>query len=204
MKKILFLIASVFLSLASANAQSFGITAGYNNSTISNSDCDGESGFNVGFKLTDHFAGNWFWEGSALLSQKGYKVEGSSISILGYTVAKSDDIDMKLYYLHVPINFGYDIPVTNNFSIAPKAGVYLACGLWGDDGNDDDPFSDYEDDYDVDNYGRFDFGLNLGVNFNIVHHLQISAGYEWGMVELSDDVDDSQNRNLYVNLAYIF
>ena len=70
------------------------------------------------------------------------KVMNSSSLVLFTSV--TDDVD--LYCLEVPINLGYKFNVNDNFQIAPKAGIYLAGGLFGnDDKMDCDPFADYND-----------------------------------------------------------
>src|SRR5574344_358804 len=200
MKKLLFIAVAAMFAMC-ANAQNFGITVGLNESSFADGDYDSRTGFNLGVKLEADAAEGFYYEGSALFSRKGYEFEQSVLF-----TSVTDDVD--LYYLEVPINLGYKFNVNDNFQIAPKAGIYLAGGLFGnDDKMDCDPFADYNDKTDgvVDDDNRFDAGLGIGANFWIARHFEISTGYEFGLVKVNKDIsDDSQNRNFYDTFAYIF
>ena len=224
MKRVLLLIASFIMCAFAVNADpEWGLTAGLNVSTWNGSDCDARAGFNIGVKMEDEVSAPFFIEAGALLSNKGCKWTASYNNF-------SRDYNYSLWYLHVPVNFGYKFDLNENLQIAPKIGIYAGIGLWGDDDNSDDPFYDY-DDKDIkynnlslceySNFNHFDFGFGLGANFYIQKHFEISTGYEFGMVDTWDDIkfgkdipivegsklfgaDDSKNRNWYLNLAFIF
>ena len=204
MKKLLFIAVAAMFAMC-ANAQKFGITAGLNVSSWTDEDCDSHVADNIGVKLEADAEEGFYYEGSALFTEKGvdYKVK---TSILGVDVSSSSN-KMDLYYLEVPINLGYKFNISDNFQIAPKGGIYLAAGLFGNDDDDNDPFSDYNSKTDgiIDDCNRFDAGLGIGANFWIARHFEISTGYEFGLVEVNKDMsDDSQNCNFYANFAYIF
>ena len=213
MKRVLLLIASFIMCAFAVNADpEWGLTAGLNVSTWNGSDCDARAGFNIGVKMEDEVSAPFFIEAGALLSNKGCKWD---YSLAGYDVLKEN---FSLWYLHVPVNFGYKFDLNENLQIAPKVGIYGAVGLWGDDGNDNDPFYDdlkvKETTISNDHFSNFDFGFNLGVNFYVQKHFEVSTGYDFGMVNVwdgikEDDVtyfksDDSKNRNWYLNLAFLF
>lgn len=184
-----------------ANAQ-FGVTAGFNSSSIVNDNYDGLSGFNVGIKGEGVIGdSSVFVEGSLLLSNKGYSWT-PTFSAAGRTI-KCDKQSVRLYYMHIPVYLGYKFHITDGFDLAPKAGVYLAYGLWGDDG-DNDPFCQYHETFQWKNFERFDMGVNVGVNVNVMRHYQVSVGYEWGQIGLSEEVANDRLRNFYANLAYLF
>ena len=188
----------------------WGLTAGLNVSTWNGSDCDARAGFNIGVKMEDEVSAPFFIEAGVLLSNKGCK--------WSQDMDNSWDENFSLWYLHVPVNFGYKFDLNENLQIAPKVGIYGAVGLWGDDGNDNDPFYDFDNksnnSVSCDNFNHFDFGFNLGVNFYVQKHFEVSTGYEFGMVNVWDGIkyddnkvlkaDDSKNRNWYLNLAFLF
>lgn len=211
MKRVLLLIASFIMCAFAVNADpEWGLTAGLNVSTWNGSDCDARAGFNIGVKMEDEVSAPFFIEAGALLSNKGCK--------WSQDMDNSWDENFSLWYLHVPVNFGYKFDLNENLQIAPKVGIYGAVGLWGDDGNDNDPFYDFDNksnnSVSCDNFNHFDFGFNLGVNFYVQKHFEVSTGYEFGMVNAWDGIkyddnkvlkaDDSKNRNWYLNLAFLF
>jgi hypothetical protein len=211
MKRVLLLIASFIMCAFAVNADpEWGLTAGLNVSTWNGSDCDARAGFNIGVKMEDEVSAPFFIEAGALLSNKGCK--------WSQDMDNSWDENFSLWYLHVPVNFGYKFDLNENLQIAPKVGIYGAVGLWGDDGNDNDPFYDFDNksnnSVSCDNFNHFDFGFNLGVNFYVQKHFEVSTGYEFGMVNVWDGIkyddnkvlkaDDSKNRNWYLNLAFLF
>lgn len=211
MKRVLLLIASFIMCAFAVNADpEWGLTAGLNVSTWNGSDCDARAGFNIGVKMEDEVSAPFFIEAGVLLSNKGCK--------WSQDMDNSWDENFSLWYLHVPVNFGYKFDLNENLQIAPKVGIYGAVGLWGDDGNDNDPFYDFDNksnnSVSCDNFNHFDFGFNLGVNFYVQKHFEVSTGYEFGMVNVWDGIkyddnkvlkaDDSKNRNWYLNLAFLF
>lgn len=211
MKRVLLLIASFIMCAFAVNADpEWGLTAGLNVSTWNGSDCDARAGFNIGVKMEDEVSAPFFIEAGVLLSNKGCK--------WSQDMDNSWDENFSLWYLHVPVNFGYKFDLNENLQIAPKVGIYGAVGLWGDDGNDNDPFYDFDNksnnSVSCDNFNHFDFGFNLGVNFYVQKHFEVSTGYEFGMVNVWDGLkyddnkvlkaDDSKNRNWYLNLAFLF
>ncbi len=57
-------------------------------------------------------------------------------------------------------------------------------------------------------YARGEFGLTVGLGFEIKHHWQISGSYNWGMTyalktKLLDDFS-ARNRSWNIRLAYLF
>ena len=211
MKRVLLLIASFIMCASAVNADpEWGLTAGLNVSTWNGSDCDARAGFNIGVKMEDEVSAPFFIEAGVLLSNKGCK--------WSQDMDNSWDENFSLWYLHVPVNFGYKFDLNENLQIAPKVGIYGAVGLWGDDGKDNDPFYDFDNksnnSVSCDNFNHFDFGFNLGVNFYVQKHFEVSTGYEFGMVNVWDGIkyddnkvlkaDDSKNRNWYLNLAFLF
>ena len=211
MKRVLLLIASFIMCAFAVNADpEWGLTAGLNVSTWNGSDCDARAGFNIGVKMEDEVSAPFFIEAGVLLSNKGCK--------WSQDMDNSWDENFSLWYLHVPVNFGYKFDLNENLQIAPKVGIYGAVGLWGDDGNDNDPFYDFDNksnnSVSCDNFNHFDFGFNLCVNFYVQKHFEVSTGYEFGMVNVWDGIkyddnkvlkaDDSKNRNWYLNLAFLF
>lgn len=199
MKKITLLLFATLLAVA-ANAQElmWGLTGGLNVSCLNGKYYKAHAGFNVGAKAEYDIADPFFVEASALLSGKGFKLK----------VTDNDEIDkfkVDMWYLHVPMNFGYKFNINDVIAVAPKAGIYLALGLWGSDDNDNDPFK-YGDNKNyadfTSDFNRFDFGFGLGANAWFAKHFEVSTGYEFGMVKSYKK--DSNPRNWYLNIGFLF
>ena len=213
-KRILF--SFVFIcSSSSLYSQYFGLTAGVNVPKWKNDNSTFNTGFNVGLKFESDLAPSFFVEGSLLFSKQGLAYKSKRFFELDH----EDKID--LWYVKLPVNLGYRFRINRSMSVAPKGGVFGAVGVKGKDhdladknwaiGNDDlDPFKNYTDlSKNFENYKRGDFGLALGLNFLIAEHVELSAGYEFGMVSIWEygktfGIDGDKTRNLYVNLAYLF
>lgn len=201
MKKFLLVVATALLGFT-ANAQEtlWGITGGLNVSSLNGDVYKPKAGFNVGAKAEYEIAAPFFAEASAVLSGKGFKIDDD---VLNYAINRDPDDKAKvdMWYLHIPVNFGYKFDINDNFTVAPKAGVFVDLGLWGSDDGDNNPFTDY-DDMNLDNFNRFDFGFGLGANLWAAKHFEVSTGYEFGMVKAYKK--DSNTRNWYLNLAFLF
>lgn len=202
MKKILlplFILLMAFPSFASDDL-SFGVTAGLNVSSFNDGDLKAKTGFNIGAKCEYVIEHPWFVEGAALLSNRGFKFDYS------YNNGEyAYDNTANLWYLHVPVSFGYKFDLNQSLTIAPKLGLFAGLGLWGSDDDDDDPFTDYDSEF-KHNIERGDFGFSFGANLWIVNHLEVSTGYEMGAVDNWSNKYglNSHSRNWYLNLAFLF
>ena len=202
MKRFLF-IAVVAMFVMCANAQRLGITGGLNVSRLMKSNYDSRIGFNVGGKWEYDVVSGFFYEGDLLLSRKGFVNEADNDHTLldpdEYGVSTFSDTKEKykcgLYYLELPIYWGYSFNVNDNFQITPKGGGYVAVGLFGDSNGIIGSFPD--------SYTRLDAGLCVGANTLFGRHFELSIGGEFGLIETCEYAN-SQNCNVYANFAYIF
>lgn len=225
MKKFLLALA-ITLGFSSANAQDdfmWGLTGGLNVSGFSGDykskngfDHSAKAGFNVGLKAEYNVADPFFIEGTVALSEKGFKLNYSKEVLnnedLKDVFAKEqisldEENKVDLWYLHIPINFGYKFSINDFLAVAPKVGVYVDLGLWGSDSYENNPFTVYDSwkknpYFENNNFNRFDFGFGFGLNFWAANHFEISTGYELGMVKAYKA--DSKPRNWYLNLAFLF
>ena len=140
MKKIL-IVAGLMLASVCASAQNyFGVTGGYNLSTLKMEELTGDpygvktehsprSGFNAGIAYEHRFTGsdkgNLFIGANVLYSLEGYHYKTTIPTGVSDIVLKSgsdavyeDNVDFK--YLKVPVSFGYNFKLSDNFGLAPK------------------------------------------------------------------------------------
>ncbi len=194
------LLIAVGLSLASvcASAQNyFGVTGGYNLSTITERsgvvpgwrEYSPKSGFNVGIAYEHRFAGsdkgNMFLGANILYSLEGYKfkevvpVGPDIVFVNANTIDYDGKIDIKL--LKIPVSFGYNFQLTEKFGIAPKIFVIY----------------DFEPSY-KDSY----FAFGGGANFNIGERFSIGIGYDMRSGYNGPNGNRVWFDNFHANLTY--
>lgn len=220
-KKILLTLvfASVFCA---GKAQDFrvGVTGGYNLSVPSA--YDAKSDFHVGLKGElglPQAAKGLYVDFGLLLSSQGWKTPSYYYSSTrstettpgtpssGYT----SDWKCTPYYLSIPVHVGYKFAVGRNICLFVNAGPYFNIGLFGkaketitpDNGKAttytraDNVFSDKMQE-------RFDWGLGFRAGVEIVRHIQLGIGYDWGMKNINKNGVDCKNRTFVVSCAYMF
>ncbi|MCR5247644.1 MAG: porin family protein [Paludibacteraceae bacterium] len=205
MKKML-IVAGLMLASVCASAQNyFGVTGGYNLSTLKMEELTGDpygvktehsprSGFNAGIAYEHRFTGsdkgNLFIGANVLYSLEGYHYKTTIPTGVSDIVLKSgsdavyeDNVDFK--YLKVPVSFGYNFKLSDNFGLAPKVFGILESQL--DIVHDDvNPV--------------FDFAFGAGVNLNIGERLSIGLGYDWNIE--NDFEPNIRYGNAHANVSY--
>ena len=205
MKKLL-IVAGLMLAGVCASAQNyFGVTGGYNLSTLKMEELTGDpygvktehsprSGFNAGIAYEHRFTGsdkgNLFIGANVLYSLEGYHYKTTIPTGVSDIVLKSgsdavyeDNVDFK--YLKLPVSFGYNFKLSDNFGLAPKVFGILESQL--DIVHDDvNPV--------------FDFAFGAGVNLNIGERLSIGLGYDWNLE--SDFEPNIRYGNAHANVSY--
>ena len=189
-----------------ASAQNyFGVTGGYNLSTLKMEELTGDpygvktehsprSGFNAGIAYEHRFTGsdkgNLFIGANVLYSLEGYHYKTTIPTGVSDIVLKSgsdavyeDNVDFK--YLKLPVSFGYNFKLSDNFGLAPKVFGILESQL--DIVHDDvNPV--------------FDFAFGAGVNLNIGERLSIGLGYDWNIE--NDFEPNIRYGNAHANVSY--
>lgn len=190
------------LALASvcASAQNyFGVTGGYNLSTLKMENSGGNdpygakteysprSGFNAGIAYEYRFSGsdkgNLFLGANVLYSLEGYHYKTTIPTVGGIPNVYDGNVDIK--NLKVPVSFGYNFKLSDNFGLAPKVFGILESQL-DVDHNDTNPV--------------FDFAFGAGVNLNIGERLSIGLGYDWNPE--NDFVPKIRYCNAHANVSY--
>ena len=204
MKNKILIAIGLLLSCVCASAQSyFGVTGGYNLSTFKIDELrlgvpEGvientpKSGFNAGiayeYRFTGSDKGNLFIGANVLYSLEGYHHKAlvpADMSLAPDLVTiepieSEEDVDIK--YLKVPVSFGYNFKLSDNFGLAPKVFGILESQL-DVDHNDANPV--------------IDFAFGAGVNLNIGERLSIGLGYDWNPEDF-----DCVLGNAHANVSY--
>ncbi len=205
MKKILIVVGLMLAGVCASAQNYFGVTGGYNLSTLKMEELTGDpygvktehsprSGFNAGIAYEHRFTGsdkgNLFIGANVLYSLEGYHYKTTIPTGVSDIVLKSgsdavyeDNVDFK--YLKLPVSFGYNFKLSDNFGLAPKVFGILESQL--DIVHDDvNPV--------------FDFAFGAGVNLNIGERLSIGLGYDWNLE--SDFEPNIRYGNAHANVSY--
>lgn len=193
MKKSTLFVMSVVLLYASltANAQIFTVKAGYNLADMKVGGRDGvdqnkpKSGFHAGILTEFPFKKHLSIEPGLLFSTKGSKSSYYGLDSFG-------KYDTRLYYLDIPVNCKFDIPLKTGVKLFALAGPYLAIGLsgklrWEQGGMISGSLSGerkvrWGEDKD---YKRADCGISAGGGVE-VRRMHFSISYDYGLNKILD------------------
>lgn len=207
MKKVIIGLISLFwfYNLSAQEPLRFGAVAGININEMSggNSGKD-QIGFHLGAKAELPFSNNFFLDGELLFIQKGYKTAKGEYMI--DCEKHTMDSSLKSYYLQLPIYVGYKINLNQDITIFGGLGGYLGMGLFGKEKSHYDGISGSQKLYkDGNDNQRFDCGIGVKVGVEIIKKVQISGGYEWGLINTKKHTSYSyKHRNAIISCAYLF
>ena len=194
MKKVFAIAAALMLIGTTAFAQSIG--AGYAQSTHKFGKTSvAANGFYVGVGYTAEIM-----PGLNLNPGLYYEflTDDENFSGVGLLQGKTTE-----HYVNVPLHISYGMDFAPTFGMfiygGPTASVGIASTTNGAVLNTNQ--NNYEDD----DYSRFDIMLGGGVGVNLMKKIRITVGYDFGMLDRYKDDDYTIKRNrLTAGVAYIF
>jgi opacity protein-like surface antigen len=170
-----------------------GVTAGLNASSFSHSGYDYKCGFQLGLDAMVDMSSlldNTYLRTGLQFVRKGAKYDDTFY-----------DVKHRPCYLQIPIRYGFGYVVEDDCVFFGELGPYVALGVGGKSRTEDNNgqketrhFFDYADRFDL------GFGFHVGTIITKVH--QVSIGYDFGLLNMSDSY--SQNRSLMVSYTYYF
>ena len=214
MKKIVTLLSAALMLLAGTSAfAQMSIGAGYVNSVDyvklgkdQSAKSTGGSGFYAGVSYTAPLAAGFsFTPGVYYEFLTAETVAGDSAFAVGGRETE--------HYINVPLTFGYGFDLSRDLRFIAFAGPTVNVGLASStkvsasssligvklDGG-------VYNNYDNEDYGRFDIMLGGGIGLEFRDDLRLTVGYDFGMLNrYTGSADYSQHRNrLTAGIAYIF
>jgi hypothetical protein len=84
--------------------------------------------FLVGLGVEIPLSSRWFLEPALLYFGNGSHISGNS---LNPGIETGIDLDISLYYLHIPVSILYKTDLIKSVKVFAGAGLYFARGLWG-------------------------------------------------------------------------
>lgn len=132
-----------------------------------------------------------------------YNVKGAKDSESGV------DVQINYSFLELPVNVGFQIPVTSSIKVSPYAGAYVGYAFKGTakigglsfDIFDTDLGDIGEEEFDA---KRMDFGANIGVGLHFNNRIILSGQYSHGLANLSSDPDKVNTRTTSLGLTFLF
>jgi hypothetical protein len=214
MKKFLLLLSLLgSMSLTYAQTTKFGVIAGFNLASVSNTSSGSTissstlAGFHAGAFAYFQLSKSVSIQPGVLFSLKG-GTEDLTQSSGSYSVHATDKLTLN--YVEVPVNVFYNIPVSFG-KIFLGGGPYVALGLSGKEkvvytgsisGSSDTNVTFGSNTNDVKNP---DFGLNLGAGVSLQNNLLFKIGYGIGIANLSNVSGSTSHNNVFgVSVGYSF
>ncbi|MES2574201.1 MAG: porin family protein [Bacteroidota bacterium] len=213
--KLFAAIALTGLTLTTVNAQTnppttqtnsstgaqFGVKGGVNFSNIYSEDVDDNNvltSFNAGVYATFPVGDILSIQPEVLYSRKGAKLTYDNAFVTGET-------EFKLNYIEVPVLF--KVNITENLNV--HAGPYFAYLVDAQVKNESDG-GDFEDNYDNDDFNKFDVGISGGIGLEF-SFIEIGARYNYGFTTIGKErevlgttytIPDGKNSSLSVYAAF--
>lgn len=206
MKK-LFLGAAIAAS-SIAFGQQFGVKAGVNISSVSKDtweDSKSKVGFNAGVFMNAPLAENFSIQPEVLYSQYGAK---TTTKLLNQTYSST----MSLDYITVPVMFQYNATPEFYLEAGPEFGFLVSAKNKFE--NESTGNSNTSKDF-KDSLNTFNFGVGIGLGYNITPEFGINARYIAGLNDFTDNdkwvkvdgtKDEANNKNgaFQIGLTYKF
>lgn len=184
MKKLLLGLAVVASSLTFA--QTFGVKAGLNISTISGDDTKAKAGFYGGVLMNVPVASSFSVQPEILYNGIGAKSDGSI------------DAKLNLDYISVPVMFQYNATPQFYLEAGPQFSFLINSKLKYQSSSLDAK----------DIIKGFDFGIGLGAGYFFTKNIGVNARYIAGVTNITKEVNgfqaDGKNNVFQIGLAYKF
>jgi len=171
-------------STAASSPVRFGLKAGLNISTISNSDANSKAGFYGGVFANIPVAQDFSVQPEVLYSGMGAKAKENS------------NVKLNTDYIAVPVMLQYNLISNLYVEAGPQFG-FLISAKGKVNGNSVDV---------KDNFKTFDFGLGLGAGYYFTQNIGVNVRYTAGLSDIPKNNTDDASRNgvFQIGLAYKF
>ena len=184
MKKIILLAAAAVFGVS--NAQTFGLKAGGNVASLSNTDeTKSKYGFYAGAFVNIPLADTFSLQPEVLYSGKGVRSDGLS------------NMSVNLDYISVPVMFQYKATPQFYLEAGPEMSFLVSAKVKADGESAD--FKDF--------VNGFDFGVGLGAGYDFTPNFGANIRYVAGVTDIvkdNDGADSSRNGVFQLGLTYKF
>jgi len=196
MKKLITIIFAGLLTL-SLSAQQYGVKAGLDLTNLNLSSTDTSVVFDMGSGYS--FGVSGIIELSDVLQFKpgllyAHRTSSTTVDVLGIDIKATWNLD----YVDIPMDFGYMVSDQITINAGPYVSLLLA-------GKSKIEFMGQTEEEDIkEDTESMDYGINLGLTFNINESMMINAGYALGMASIIDEDDKLTWSAFKISFGYIF
>lgn len=207
MKKLILSLAIAAIAAGSAMAQ-VSVGAGYLNQTSKSSLSESSSskgssdGFYVGAAFSCPIIAGLSVDPGVYY---GFLTSSTDVNIAGFELANGKT---QSHYLMIPIDLRYSFHALDFLDVFALAGPRFNVGLAS---TTTVSALGVAVEQKVDNYGensslqRFDFGLGVGIGFDLFQMVRIKVGYDWGLLDVNKtDAITTNNSMLHAGVAFLF
>ena len=207
MKKLILSLAIAAIAAGSAMAQ-VSVGAGYLNQTSKSSLSESSSskgssdGFYVGAAFSCPIIAGLSVDPGVYY---GFLTSSTDVNIAGFELANGKT---QSHYLMIPIDLRYSFHALDFLDVFALAGPRFNVGLAS---TTTVSALGAAVEQKVDNYGensslqRFDFGLGVGIGFDLFQMVRIKVGYDWGLLDVNKtDAVTTNNSMLHAGVAFLF
>ncbi|MBF8455842.1 PorT family protein [Kaistella sp. G5-32] len=183
MKKV-FLVGAIAL-FGAMNAQTFGLKAGMNVSSVSESGTKSKVGFYGGVLMNAPIASSFSIQPEVLYSGKGFKVDSGIGDVTG-----------NLDYISIPVMIQYNVVPQFYLEAGPEFSFLISANAKGGGASVDVK----------DSFNGFDVGVGLGAGYYFIPSVGINARYVAGFTDIVKNNPGSSVKNgvFQVGLTYKF
>lgn len=201
MKKIhLLVLVMVFLGLdVVAQDSGFGVRAGLNITSVSNSDLNSKVGFHIGglYSMPLMSSVPLFFEPGFMLQLKGGRISENGATT-----------KVNAVYMEIPAIFSYRLEINNTLSIVPSFGPFFALGIGGKNkqsfvGGQSITNDVFGDDGTT---KRGDMGVKIAVGALLFQNIYVGMGYDASFlnVDKNDNGGKVRNGSFNISAGYYF
>lgn len=200
MKKIhLLVLVMVFLGLdVVAQDSGFGVRAGLNITSVSNSELNSKVGFHIGglYSMPLMSSVPLFFEPGFMLQLKGGRISENGATN-----------KVNAVYMEIPAIFSYRLEINNTLSIVPSFGPFFALGIAGKNkissGGSSESYDVFGDDGTA---KRGDMGVKIAVGALLFQNIYVGMGYDASFlnVDKSDNGGKVRNGSFNISAGYYF
>ena len=180
MKKLLYILTILILSISNSNAQTIklGVKAGLNYANLNGSDIktDAITSYHAGIVTEISILDSFSIQPELIYSTQGASYENAI-----------DEYKNELGYISLPVMLKIYVSDSFSLEVGPQASFLL----------------NKKDEFNLNDYNTFDFSANAGLGLKITESLFAQARYSLGLTEISKNAD-AKNSVIQISVGFMF
>lgn len=168
---VAFILSAISFSANAGDTLSFQVQAGANfarmnckfvNTAIFENEANSITGANFGFRVERKVGKDFYLNSGVIFDMKGYE-------------DNLTDLKLRLYYLTVPLHFGYRYKMADDIFFITDVGPYISYGIHANHKAFEDEIID-----------DLDFGLGFRFGLEFMKHWMVTMGGDFGLLNIGN------------------